>query len=146
MTRRMQMLRSAPKSSRPKTTRSAGMPMGGKSSVQRGEIRWYTFASPDKKRPVLLLTRDVVINSLNEIIVVPVTRTIRGLETEVVLTTDDGMPVACALNFDHIALAQRSKIGGLIATLPERLWSEGERALLVACGFGKPSPTDPRHR
>jgi len=106
------------------------MPMGGKSSVQRGEIRWYTFASPDKKRPVLLLTRDAVINSLNEIIVVPITRTIRGLDTEVVLTTDDGMPVARALNFDHIALAQRSKIGALIAGFPERLWPEAERALL----------------
>ena len=119
------------------TTRSAGMPMGGKSSVQRGEIRWYTFASPDKKRPVLLLTRDVVIKSLNEIIVVPIARTIRGLHTEVVLTTDDGMPVPCALNFDHVALAHRSKIGALIATLPEKLWPEAERALLVACGFEK---------
>ena len=47
--------------------------------MQRGEIRWYTFAAPDKKRPVLLLARDVVVRSLNEIIVVPVTRTIRGL-------------------------------------------------------------------
>jgi mRNA interferase MazF len=105
--------------------------------VQRGEIRWYTFASPDKKRPVLLLTRDAVINSLNEIIVAPVTRTIRGLDTEVLLTTDDGMPVVCALNFDHVALAQRSNIGALIATLPERLWPEVERALLIACGFAK---------
>ena len=113
------------------------MPMGGTSSVQRGEIRWYTFASPDKKRPVLLLTRDSVINSLNELIVVPVTRTIRGLDTEVVLTTDDGLPVACALNFDHVALAQRSKIGALVANLPEKLWPEAERALLVACGFAR---------
>ena len=111
------------------------MPMGGPSSVQRGEIRWYTFASPDKKQPVLLLTRDIVINSLNEIIVVPITRTIRGLDTEVVLTIDDGMPVACALNFDHIALAQRSKIGALITTLPEKIWPDVERALLVACEF-----------
>ena len=103
--------------------------------MHRGEIRWYTFALPDKKRPVLLLTRDAVINSLNEIIVVPVTRTIRGLDSEVVLTTDDGMPVACALNFDHIALGQRTKIGALITGLPERLWPEAERALLVACGF-----------
>jgi mRNA interferase MazF len=105
--------------------------------VQRGEIRWYTFASPDKKRPVLLLTRDAVINSLHEVIVAPVTRTIRGLDTEVLLTTDDGMPVACALNFDHVALARRSNIGSLITTLPERLWPDVERALLVACGFAK---------
>jgi len=61
MTRRTQMPQSGPTSSRPKTRRSTGMPTGGTSSVQRGEIRWYTFASPDKKRPVLLLTRDAVI-------------------------------------------------------------------------------------
>ena len=51
-----------------------------------------------ESKPVLILTRDEVIERLNEIIVVPVTRTIRGLTTEVVLTSDDGMPVSCALN------------------------------------------------
>ena len=61
--------------------------------MKRGEIRWYIFALPDKRRPVLILTRDEVVENLNEIIVVPVTRTIRGLATEVILTPDDGMPV-----------------------------------------------------
>ena len=75
--------------------------------VRRGEIRWYTFALPDKKRPVLVLTRNEVIDQLNEIIVVPITRTVRGLATEVVLTPDDGMPVDSALNLDHVALAQQ---------------------------------------
>jgi mRNA interferase MazF len=53
--------------------------------VKRGEIRWYTFRLPDKRRPVLVLTRNDVIDRLNEIIVVPATRTIRGLTTEIVL-------------------------------------------------------------
>jgi mRNA-degrading endonuclease toxin of MazEF toxin-antitoxin module len=66
--------------------------------MRRGEIRWYTFAQPDKRRPVLLLTRDVVIESLNELIVVPATRTIRGLTTEVILAPEEGVPVACALS------------------------------------------------
>lgn len=63
--------------------------------MKRGDIRWYTFRAPDKRRPVLVLTRSEVIDRLNEIIVVPVTRTIRGLATEVVLTPDDGMPTPC---------------------------------------------------
>ena len=58
--------------------------------MKRGEIRWYTFRLPDKRRPVLILTRNDVIDRLNEIIVVPATRIIRGLTTEVVLTVDDG--------------------------------------------------------
>ena len=62
-----------------------------------------TFQLPDKRRPVLILTRDEVIDRLNEIIVVPATRTIRGLATEVTLTPEYGMPVTCALNFDHVA-------------------------------------------
>jgi mRNA interferase MazF len=45
--------------------------------VKRGEIRWYTLRLPDKRRPVLVLTRNDVIDHLNEIIVVPATRTIR---------------------------------------------------------------------
>ena len=79
-----------------------------------GEIHWYTFRLTDKRRPVLILTRDDVIDRLNEVVVVPATRTIRGLASELVLTSDDGMPVACALNFDHVSLAQRDRIGPLI--------------------------------
>jgi mRNA interferase MazF len=104
--------------------------------VKRGEIRWYIFRGPDKRRPVLILTRDEVIDHLNEIIVVPVTRTIRGLATEVILTADDGMPVTCTLNFDHVSLAQRDRISSLISSLPESRWPEVRRALMVACGFG----------
>lgn len=65
----------------------------------------------------------------------PATRTIRGLTTEVVLTEDDGMPAACALNFDHISLAQRERIGPILSHLPEARWPEVRRALLIACGF-----------
>ena len=74
--------------------------------MKGGEIRWYTFRPPDKRRPVLLLTRDDVVDNLNEIIVAPLTRTVRGLRTEVLITAEDGMPVASAINFDHVALAQ----------------------------------------
>ena len=103
--------------------------------MKRGEIRWYTFRPPDKRRPVLLLTRDAVIEQLGEIIVAPVTRTIRGIAAEVVLTTDDGMPVACAANFDHVGLAQRARIGALIGELRAARWPEARAALLIACGF-----------
>ncbi len=108
--------------------------MGGR-WLRRGEIRWYTFRMPDKRRPVLILTRDEVLERLNEIIVVPATRTIRGLTTEVVMTEEDGMPVACALNFDHVSLAQRNRIGPVMCCLLETRWPEVRRALLIACGF-----------
>lgn len=103
--------------------------------MKRGEIRWYTFRLPDKRRPVLILTRDEVVERLNEIIVVPITRTIRGIASEVVLTPEDGMPVPCALNFDHVSLAQRDRLGAMVARLPDSRWGEVKRALLIACGF-----------
>lgn len=107
----------------------------GERELKRGEIRWYTFHHPDKRRPVLILSRDEVIDRLNEIIVVPVTRTIRGLRTELILTPDDGMPVACALNFDHVSLAQRERIGAILCHLPPPRWQQVRQALLLACGF-----------
>lgn len=103
--------------------------------MRRGEIRWYTFAAPDKRRPVLLLTRSAVIDTLNEIVVAPVTRTVRGLATEVLLSSSDGMPETCALNFDHVTLVQRSRLGPVIAELRAERWPEVEQALLIACGF-----------
>jgi len=103
--------------------------------VTRGEVRWYTFKPPDKRRPVLLLSRPDVIDVLGELIVVPVTRTIRGLSTEVVLTEEDGMHVVSALNFDHVSLAQRGRLGATICVLRESRWAEVREALLTACGF-----------
>jgi mRNA interferase MazF len=82
-----------------------------------------------------VLTRDDVIDHLNEIIVVPVTRTIRGLGTEVLPTEEDGVPAACAANFDYLALGQRNRFGSVLCTLSEHRWPEVRTALLTACGF-----------
>ncbi len=106
--------------------------------MRRGEIRWYTFALPDKRRPVLILSRDAVLPSLSEVIVVPATRTIRGIDTEVVLTEDDGMPAACALNFDHVSLARKERLGPTLASLNQNRWIDVEQALLIVCGLPRP--------
>jgi mRNA interferase MazF len=103
--------------------------------VKRGEIRWYTFRLPDKRRPVLILTRSELVDRLGELIVVPATRTVRGIDTEIVLGPEDGMPVACALNFDHVALAPRDRLGPVICELPVPRWPDVRIALLKACGF-----------
>jgi mRNA interferase MazF len=55
------------------------------------------------------------------------------------LHEEDGMPVVCALNLDHISLAQRDRIGALICTLPEKRWADLLQALLTACGFAVPN-------
>lgn len=50
------------------------------------------------------------------------------------------MPAACALNFDHVALAQRERLGPVICTFPQNRWPEARKALLKACGFGEVLP------
>ncbi|MBL7645591.1 MAG: type II toxin-antitoxin system PemK/MazF family toxin [Candidatus Hydrogenedentes bacterium] len=103
--------------------------------MRRGEIRWYTFRLPDKKRPVLILTRGDIIGRVNELIVVPATRTIRGIPSEVFLGPNEGMQSPCVLNFDHVSLAQRGRLGSMLCELPEAKWPEVRLALLSACGF-----------
>jgi mRNA interferase MazF len=88
--------------------------------MTRGEIRWYKFTSPDKKRPVLILTRDSTITYLSEITVAPITSTIREIPSEVFLSRDDGMSRDCAINCDHIQTVAKAKIGSILTTLPEQ--------------------------
>jgi mRNA interferase MazF len=85
--------------------------------MKRGEIRWYKFRPPDKKRPVLILTRDSILGYLGEVTVAPITSTIRDIPSEVTLSRNDGMPKDCAINCDHIQTVSKDKIGALITTL-----------------------------
>ncbi len=85
--------------------------------MKRGEIRWYKFKAPDKKRPVLILTRDSILEYLGEVTVAPITSTVRDIPSEVFLSKQDGMIMDCAINFDHIQTVSKGKIGSLITTL-----------------------------
>ena len=103
--------------------------------MKRGEVRWYRFSAPAKRRPVVILTRDSILEYLAEVTIAPVTRTIRDIPSEVVLTREDGLPTECAANLDHIQTVSRSKIGPLITTLGSERMKELRCALLFALGF-----------
>jgi len=85
--------------------------------MKRGEIRWYKFAHPDKKRPVLILTRDSILEYLGEVTVAPVTSTVRDIPSEVALSKQDGMTRARAVNCDHIQTVAKGKIGSRVTSL-----------------------------
>ena len=103
--------------------------------MRRGEVRWYQFSRPDKKRPVVVLTRDSALQFLGEVTIAPITSVIRDIPSEVLLTQDDGMPRECAANLDHIQTVSRGKIGALITTLTDEKMSRVRSALLFALGF-----------
>ncbi len=100
--------------------------------MRRGEIRWYTFKKPDKKRPVLILSRSSIIDYMGEVTVAPVTTTIREIPSEVRLSPADGLPRECAINFDHIQTVAKGKIGSLVATLHDSKKSEIKKAVSFA--------------
>ncbi|MBU1053278.1 MAG: type II toxin-antitoxin system PemK/MazF family toxin [Proteobacteria bacterium] len=94
--------------------------------MKRGEVRWYMFKLPDKKRPVVILTRNSILNYLEEVTVAPITSTIRDIPSEVLLSKQDGMHNDCAINCDHIQTVSKDKIGALITTLSgEKLFETG---------------------
>ena len=103
--------------------------------MRRGEVRWYQFPRPDKRRPVLILTRDSAIEFLGEITIAPLTTTIRDIPSELALSLADGVPQECAINLDHIQTVARGRIGSLIATLSDRRMEQIRPALLFALGF-----------
>ena len=103
--------------------------------MNRGEVRWYKFQNPDKKRPVVILTRSSALDFLGEVTVAPVTSTIRDIPSEVLLGREDGMPRACAVNLDHIQTVSRGRVGSLITTLKASRMQEIRSSLLFALGF-----------
>ena len=103
--------------------------------VRRGEVRWYTFGRPDKRRPVVILTRDSALEYLGEATVAPITRTIRDIPSEVLLTPADGVPADCVINLDHIQTVTQARLGGLIATPGDQRMASVRRALMFALGF-----------
>ena len=103
--------------------------------MRRGEVRWYRFAKPDKKRPVLILTRDSAIDFLGEVTVAPITSTVRDIPTEVSLSRDDGLQRDCAVNLDHIQTVSKGRLGTVITRLNERQMEPLQGALLFALGF-----------
>jgi mRNA interferase MazF len=105
--------------------------------MQRGEVRWYPFQRPDRKRPVVVLTRDSALEYLGQVTVAPITSTIRDIPTEVVLGAADGLPRDCAVNLDHVQTVSRGRLGPLVATLPAARLDDIRQALLFALGFDR---------
>lgn len=103
--------------------------------MKRGEVRWYTFKTPDKRRPVLVLTRNTSIDVLNALTVAPITSTVRNVPSEVLLDEDDGLLNVCVANFHSLQTVPKTNLGRLITTLSAERLREVERAISFSLGF-----------
>jgi mRNA interferase MazF len=100
-------------------------------ALQQGSVVWAELPAPFGRRPVVLLTRDAVLNRMNAITVAPITRTIRNVETEVILEPVDGVPTVCAVTLDNIFTIPRSALAERITVLNH------EKMRLVFAGVRK---------
>jgi len=97
-----------------------------------GDIRFVDFGRPDKRRPALVLTRTSAVPYLNAVTVAPITRTIRGVPTEVSLGTEEGMKDVCAANLHTLQTVSAKRIGRYLGSISAARKTELRRALLFA--------------
>ena len=101
--------------------------------MRRGEI-WFA-ATPGGDRPVLVLTRDPVADRIESVVVAALTRTTRGLVSELVLTAaEDGLPSDCAVNFDNVNTLPRSAFRRRVTQLSAPRMARACRTLRDALG------------
>ena len=87
--------------------------------VNRGELWLYTSKNSDKRRPVLILSRDDVIGLLSTVTVAPVTSTIHGAPSEVFVGPDEGLKHDSAINLDHLQTVRKDGLRTYIGRLDE---------------------------
>ncbi len=102
--------------------------------IARGDIRLYRFAPPDKQRPVVILTRESAVPYLSTVTVAPITSTIRGVPSEVVLDESDGMKTACAANLHNVVTVSQQRLGKRVARLTDVRMTEICAALRFSIG------------
>ena len=102
--------------------------------MERGEVRLYQFPKPDKERPVVILTRENAIPYLSRVTVAPITSTIRGVPSEVILGIEDGLRQPCAANLHNVMTVSQKGLGRRLAHLSPRRMGEVCAALAFALG------------
>jgi mRNA interferase MazF len=103
-------------------------------TVNRGEIWNYRFKTPDKRRPVLILSRAEVIPLLHTVMVAPITSTRRGAPSEVPVGVNEGLKQDSAVNLDHVQCVERARLVSFVGSLDAAQMRHICRALAVATG------------
>lgn len=101
--------------------------------VSRGDVCWLELEE-EGRRPVLVLTRDEALPRLRNVVVALVTRTIRGIETEVEVGPAQGMPIECAISLDNLRTVPVALLTQPITTLDSAQMDIVCRALADAVG------------
>lgn len=101
------------------------------SEPQRGEV-WWAEMEGLGRRPFLVMTRPAAIAVLRSVLAAPVTRTVRGLPTELALGAEDGMPTDCAVSFDNLRVVSKAHLVERICVLDTTRMNEARFAFRTA--------------
>jgi mRNA interferase MazF len=104
--------------------------------VTRGEIWTHEFRKPDKRRPVLVLSRPEAIDVLHTAMVAPITSTIRGIPSEVVVGSAEGLKHDSAVNLDHVQTVEQARLIKYVGRLAPEKMRAVCRALAIATACG----------
>jgi mRNA interferase MazF len=104
--------------------------------VSRGEIWLYDFGSPDKRRPVLVLSRQRALTLLRTALVAPITSAIHGAPSEVQVGTEEGLKHESVVNLDQVQTVDQRKLQHFIGTVGPGKMTAVCRALMIATGCG----------
>ena len=107
--------------------------------VDRGQIWLYRFASPDKRRPVLVLSRSEVIPLLHTVMVAPITSVVRGAPSEVPVGVDEGLKHPSAVNLDHVQTVEQARLSTYVGEIGRQKMREVCRALAIAVACDRAS-------
>ena len=103
-------------------------------AVTRGAIWLYRFKRPDKRRPVVVISRDDVISLLHTVMVAPITSTIYGAPSEVIVGENEGLKHRSAANLDHVQTVERARLVRYVGSLGPQKMREVCRGLAIAIG------------
>ena len=70
--------------------------------MNRGDVVWADLGSPAGRLPVCVLTRDAAITVLRTVTCAPITRTMRGIRSEVEVGPHEGLPETSVINCDNV--------------------------------------------
>ena len=102
--------------------------------LSRGEVWMYTFRSPDKRRPVVVISRQRAIRLLHTVIVAPVTSTIRGAPSQVGIGLDEGLKRESVASLDHVQCVEKARLTHYVGALAPEKMRAVCRALAIATG------------
>ena len=102
--------------------------------LSRGEIWMIDLPRPDKRRPVLVVSRPSLIGLLHTVTVAAITSTLRGSPTEVELGVEEGLKQASCVNLCNLFTVEKRRLSRFVGTVDAAKMRAVCRALVIATG------------